>query len=448
VRVADAWGKQLAEVSFALDMRSPFDPSQWLTYAPFAFAMPYPPDAAVVQIVNAWSGIARGEAAIVPKLLSDAISALPDAAFAGNPAQSRADLLTEIQTVGNQLVAGNGNGARIRLGRDLRPNLAAALLDSYETLSPRQYTKSAVLALLDELIQRIRKRDLLGNDFDGDGRTDPAVYRPATGTWFSLASSTDHSTFDARGWGVLAEGDVPVRGDFDGDGVIDPAVFRPSTGTWFILKSSSHYTDWQWFGWGSATDTLVPADYDGDGTTDAAVYRPSTGEWFIRPSSGAPEWTMVFGGEPGDTPVPGDYDGDTKNDLAIYRPSTGTWFILTSSSQYTDWYYHGWGVQAEGDIPVPGYYDGDWKTDIAVYRPSSGTWFILTSTSNDTDWMWDGWGLPDDQPMPADYDGDGKTDLAVYRPSTGEWWIKPSDGSVPWSVVFGQTGDMPLQGIR
>jgi len=287
-----------------------------------------------------------------------------------------------------------------------------------------------------------------GRDVDGDAKADVAVYRPATGTWFSLDSAASNQTFTARGWGVDAEGDLPVRGDFDGDGRIDPTVFRPATGTWFILKSSAAYADWAWWGWGIDTDTRVPGDYDGDGTTDAAVYRPATGEWFIRPSSGATQWSVIFGGQGDDAPVPGDYDGDGATDLAIYRPDTGTWFVLTSSSSFTSWTHHGWGMQTEGDQPVPADYDGDGATDLAVYRPSTGTWFMLKSSSNNTDWMWDGWGAATDQPMPADYDGDGRTDLAIYRPATGEWWIKPSSGATPWSVVFGQSGDVPLQGIR
>jgi alpha-tubulin suppressor-like RCC1 family protein len=132
-------------------------------------------------------------------------------------------------------------------------------------------------------------------DYDGDRRSDAAVYRPSTGSWFSLDSSTANTTYAMHGWGDQAQGDVPLPGDYDGDGVVDPCVFQPATGTWFIMKSSAGYADWTWFGWGMATDTPVPGDYDGDEQTDLAVYRPATGEWCVKPSSGAATWSVVFG---------------------------------------------------------------------------------------------------------------------------------------------------------
>ena len=49
----------------------------------------------------------------------------------------------------------------------------------------------------------------------------------------------------AQQWGVL--GDIPVPGDYDGDGKTDFAVYRPSTGVWFILNSASftrHVQQW------------------------------------------------------------------------------------------------------------------------------------------------------------------------------------------------------------
>ena len=81
-------------------------------------------------------------------------------------------------------------------------------------------------------------------------------------------------------WG--GAGDVTAQGDYEGDRKTDAAVFRPSNGTWFIRHSSTGAT----FSlvWGGLGDVAVPADYDGDGKSDLAVFRPSNGTWYIRNS--------------------------------------------------------------------------------------------------------------------------------------------------------------------
>ena len=126
-------------------------------------------------------------------------------------------------------------------------------------------------------------------DYDGDGRTDTAIFRPSTGVWHVMRSSTGTPT--ALPWGNGA--DRPVPGDYDGDGKIDIAVFRPSNGVWLIVPSTTGVP--YGYAWGNGADIAVPGDFDGDGKTDIAVFRPSNGVWYVVPSTGAAPYGFAWG---------------------------------------------------------------------------------------------------------------------------------------------------------
>ncbi|MEP6849746.1 MAG: choice-of-anchor V domain-containing protein [Acidobacteriota bacterium] len=266
------------------------------------------------------------------------------------------------------------------------------------------------------------------SNFDNDGKSDVAVYRPSTGVWYML-NSTD-SGVQVTGWGLA--GDKIVPGDYDGDGKTDFAVWRPSNGTWYILKSSGGVGIAQF---GSTGDIPVPGDYDGDLKTDFAVWHAATATWYVLRSSDGAVQTFTWG-SPSDKPVQADYDGDGKADFAVYRPSNGNWFIWKSATSTS--YIANWGLS--GDMPVPGDFDSDGKTDLAVYRPSTGVWYSLLSRDNGVGIT--GWGSQTDVPVPADYDGDGKTDAAVYR--NGVWYVLRTSDNMVNIVSWGLNGDLPV----
>ena len=57
-------------------------------------------------------------------------------------------------------------------------------------------------------------------------------------------------------WGV--RGDVPLPADYDGDGKADLGVYRPSTGHWYVLLSSTGYASALVQRWGEIGDVPVP----------------------------------------------------------------------------------------------------------------------------------------------------------------------------------------------
>lgn len=257
-------------------------------------------------------------------------------------------------------------------------------------------------------------------DFDQDGLADITVFRPTTGSWYTIDSLTDNLRIAQFGF----VGDRPLLSDMGHDGKLDYTVFRPDTGTWYFIDSTAGF---KILGWGISGD--VPMTDHNHYRNSIAIFRPSNGLFCSSSylSGFCGPWGMS-----GDIPMYTDTDGNGQDNATVFRPSNGTWYFQYGGSPIK--------FGQSGDKPVPADYDGDGITDIAVFRPASGTWYIFySSTGSVAGYQW---GVSGDIPQPADYDGDGKSDLAVFR--SGTWYIRQSATGTMRAVQFGQAGDIPV----
>jgi hypothetical protein len=269
-------------------------------------------------------------------------------------------------------------------------------------------------------------------DYLGNSMSVPAVFRrttPLKTQWYIKGlPSLNGKPFGA---GSL---DVPITGDFDGDGKTDLALYRPSTAQWFVSESGHGYVNKLLTTFGEANvDVPMPGNYNGTGTS-VAVYRPTTGQWFVQGHTGPITFTTF---KAGDVPVPGDYDNTGEDEEAVYRPTTGQWIINGPVGVHTI------SFGGPNDIPVPGFYDalttGNQSVEPAVWRPGTGQFFIHGPNGNRTFQFAAG-----DIPAPGDYEGVGQVEAAVYRPSTGQWLVVgPHDKSPRVFASFGGPTDIP-----
>lgn len=288
-------------------------------------------------------------------------------------------------------------------------------------------------------------------DFDGDNTSDYAIARTSGGvgsqSFWWIRNSNGGSVFTlSHGFGVgIAGGDIATPADFDGDGKTDIAVWKPGaalTAGFLIFESTTNTSRFEQFGQ-TGDDPTIVRDYDGDNKADAAVYRPgATGTFFYRGTLSNPGGNVTFipWGSTGDRALPGDFDGDGKADFSIIRNNGGLaehWQRFATGTTRTFQY----GLNT--DKFVTGDYDLDNRSDVVAVRAAGAlfNWYLLKSS--DSTLVFEEYGNPaTDFPITGDYDGDGRTDFAVWRSGTSAesgFFFSRNSRSARTQVKWGQS---------
>lgn len=328
------------------------------------------------------------------------------------------------------------------------------------------------------------------------------ITKAAMATCLALASTAANAT--------------SLNSDFDGDARSDVAVFRPITGEWYILPSSGscppHFRALPAAHGGCATqyglpgDVPVSNDYSGDGRADVGVYRPSTQTWFFRYANGAPDSSFQFG-VPGGKPAPQSTSVGPRSYIGFFGPNslvfdvtdplTGNWQPrsgIHTPDGTVSWApilarnvygqpvlfkreLSGLPVTTFGGVgnfavdffephPAAAFYadvDGRWiglqrAPDYVRFNGATAEWSVtdrrdLLTTKRVQ------WGLPGDTPLLGDWDGDGVQDITVLRhdfPYAGftTFFAKTSSTDNPggWTQLgdggyyksWGLNGDIPI----
>ncbi|MEO6222330.1 MAG: hypothetical protein ABIP90_03705 [Vicinamibacterales bacterium] len=302
---------------------------------------------------------------------------------------------------------------------------------------PRYFMKAVLCVIILAGLPALAHAQLPNTcDFDGDGKTDPVIFRG--GTWWINRSTAGIMVVD---WGLTA--DTKLCGDYDKDGKSDVTVWRggaPGEAGFWVLQSSNGAAVFEPFGQ-TGDDARVVGDYNGDLRDDFAVHRPGTALapqsfLFYRTASGGAV-SYVPWGLFGDVSAPLDYDGDGRLDPMVHRGSE-IW-VRQSSNGATVLLNFGLGT----DLLVPGKWDADLTEDIGIFR--NGTWWIRGTTTGSVSVR--PFGFATDMVTQGDWDADGKTDLAIWRPNTGQYWVNRSTAGLavfPWGTL----GDYPVGNWR
>ena len=194
------------------------------------------------------------------------------------------------------------------------------------------------------------------------GWAEPAVYFPRSGKWYIYSWASNKALeVGTRNYIPFGGGTaLPVPRDYDGDGRTDIAVYYPGGGNWYFY-------DWETrnktaespihFGGGAAIP--APADYSGNGQAEMCVFFPGMKRWFIRSWETGGLWPvnrgLYYAGSK-TIPMPGNYFGGGRAELAAWTPNTVRRNIMDwkthQNTMFGDKPYLTWGSSEMDEISI------------------------------------------------------------------------------------------------
>ena len=307
------------------------------------------------------------------------------------------------------------------------------------------------------------------HDYTGTGLTSYTVVRNTGGgnggaiTWFVKNNDgTDTGTVFSFGHGVST--DIFVDGDYDGDGISDAAVYRPDLDA-YLVRRSSRPND------GLLTIPMVAGvtsenpknvgDFDGDNVTDGVVYVPGAiagqlSRTLIRLSRTGTLRELITG-ENGAFHSGGvDFSGDGLADVVMQSNGGSNQGRFRLCNGVSGAIFGDFNFGTPVDLVVTGNHSGNALADITTVRGVNtqlnwSTRDTGTGTAQPTVILGD---ASTDFLQAGDFDGDGLSDIALWRGSAtagqSKFIVRRSSApaATPVEVAIGIQGDYPVPNSR